>query len=233
LLVQPNFEVLVMHPDSRAVWHLLLCADLVRHDRVSVYALSKESVLRARESELTGPQIQEFLAGHSQKAVPQNVVQSISDWARSYKRTLLQKATLLEVENAEILDEICNSRRFKPFIARRLGPTIALLRLPRTSVWSRDDAWLKLSKEFRAAGYFPEIAEETRVAEKAGKQKKVGDRDPATPNGPGRPRGNGNGSGATTHGAGGSPAGATPSPNGSGETRPRRTWRKRSASAQP
>lgn len=221
LLVQPNFEVLVMHPDSRAVWHLLLSADLVRHDRVSVYALSKASVLRARESGLNGPQIQEFLATHSQKAVPQNVVQSITDWSRSYKRAILQKATLLEVEEAEILDEILGSRRFKPFIARRLSPTTAVLRLPRTTVWTRDDPWQKLSKELRAAGYFPEIEEEQRVAEKP-KSKKTGD--PTAPGSPRRARPPTNGASAN----GTSP----PSPNGTGPngTKPR-TWRKRPSTA--
>jgi hypothetical protein len=224
LLVQPNFEVLVMHPDSRAVWHLLLSADLVRHDRVSVYALSKASVLRARETGLNGPQIQEFLATHSQKAVPQNVVQSITDWSRSYKRAILQKATLLEVEEAEILDEILGSRRFKPFIARRISPTIAVLRLPRTTVWTRDDPWQKLSKELRAAGYFPEIEEEQRVAEKP-KAKKAADRDPTAPGTPRRPRPPTN-STSSTNGTG------APSSNGTGPngTKPR-TWRKRPSTA--
>ena len=75
-----------------------------------------------------------------------------------------------------------------------------------------------------------------RVAEKTAKPKKAGDRDPAPPNGPGRPRGNGksNGSSATTNGTAPSPNGAAPAPTGTGgETRPRRTWRKRPASAQP
>ena len=219
LLVQPNFEVLVMHPDSRAVWHLLLSADLVRHDRVSVYALSKASVLRARESGLNGPQIQEFLASHSQKAVPQNVVQSITDWSRSYKRAILQKATLLEVEDSEILDEILASRRFKPFIARRLTATTAVLRLPRTTVWTRDDPWQKLSKELRAAGYFPDVEEEPRVAEKP-KSKKGGDRDPTSPGAPRRPR----------PPAAGSNGASAPGTNGTGPNGSKpRAWRKRSS----
>jgi hypothetical protein len=216
LLVQPNFEVLVMHPEARAIWHLLLCADLVRHDRVSVYALTKASVLRARESGISGGELQSFLADHSQKAVPQNVSQSITDWSRSYKRARLQKATLLEVEDPEVLDEILSSRRFKPFIARRLNPTAAVLRLPRTSVWARDDPWQKLSKELRAAGYFPELAEELRVAEKG---KGAGDpADPAPPVNGATPRKRANGSG---------PNGTAPATNGSKS----RTWRKRPASA--
>ena len=166
LLVQPNFEILVLAPEARAIWTLLLSADLARHDRVSVYTISKESVLRARTSGLTAAGLQEFLTAHSQKAVPQNVLQCISDWGRGYKRLALQKATLLEVDDAEILDELLASRRLKGFIARRLAPTVALIRLPRTTVWTRDDPWQKLVKELRAAGYFPQLVEDLRPAEK-------------------------------------------------------------------
>ncbi len=164
-LVQPNFEVLVLAPEARALWTLLLAADLTRHDRVSVYTLNKESVLRARASGVGPTELQEFLTGNSQKAVPQNVVQCITDWAHSYKRTLLEKATLLEVENAEVLDELLSSRRLKGFVARRLTPTIALIKLPPTTIWTRDDPWHKLAKELRAAGYFPEIIEEPGAAQ--------------------------------------------------------------------
>jgi len=165
-LVQPNFEILILAPEARALWTVLLCADLARHDRVSVYTLNKESVLRARASGLSPGELQEFLTSHSQKAVPQNVLQCISDWARGYKRTLLEKVTILEVDEAEILDELLSSRRLKGFVARRLTPTVALIKLPRTTVWTRDDPWQKLAKELRTAGYFPEIVEEPGRADK-------------------------------------------------------------------
>ena len=188
-LVQPNFEVLVMAPEARAIWTLLLCADLARHDRVSVYTITKESVLRARAGGLSSTELQDFLTSNSQKAVPQNVLQCISDWARGYKRTVLQKATLLEVEDAEILDELLSSRRLKGFVARRLSPTVALIRLPRTTVWTRDDPWQKLAKELRTAGYFPEILEEAGRVEKPRARRGPTDKDnggpPATGSGDG------------------------------------------------
>lgn len=163
-VVQPNFEVMVMAPEARAIWRLLLCTDLARHDLVSVYRLTKESVLRARAGGLNPEDLQEFLSSNSRKALPQNVRQCINDWARGYKRTLLEKVTLLEVEDAEVLDELLASRRLKGFLARRLTPTVALIKLPRTTAWTRDDPWQKLAKELRAAGYFPEIVEEAEAS---------------------------------------------------------------------
>jgi hypothetical protein len=96
-----------------------------------------------------------------------------------------------------------------------------VLRLPRTTVWTRDDPWQKLSKELRAAGYFPEIEEEQRVAEKP-KSKKTGD--PTAPGSSRRARPPTNGASAN----GTSP----PSPNGTGPNGSKpRTWRKRPSTA--
>ena len=50
LLVQPNYEVLVLHPESGVLWDLVRFANLVRHDRVSVYQITKESIVRAIEA---------------------------------------------------------------------------------------------------------------------------------------------------------------------------------------
>ncbi len=205
LLVQPNFDVLVLAPDGPAIWALLGCADLARHDHVSVYTLTKDSVLRARSSGRAPAQVQQFLSANSQKPVPQNVMQSIADWGGSYKRVMLQKATLVEVDNAEVLDELLSSRRLKGFIARRLTPTVALIRLPRTTVWTRDDPWQKLAKELKGAGYFPQLAEDPRPAEKP-RGRRAASAIPAKDAGP-----NANGTGAAaaapTNGAAPHPAG--------------------------
>ena len=83
LLVQPNYEVLVLHPESSVLWDVMRTADLVRHDRVSVYQISKESVIRAIEAGLTPAFIKQTLNANTGKGLPQNVAHSIDDWART------------------------------------------------------------------------------------------------------------------------------------------------------
>ncbi len=160
LLVQPNFEILVLHPDSRVLWTLLRLSDLVRHDRVSAYAINKESILRAVESGLSPESIIRFLHDNTGKDLPQNVSQSVSDWARLIKYTNVNRVTLIEVEDPSVLDEMVSSRKTKKYIARRLSPTIAIANLPEVGDSARDDPWQRLMKDLRAAGYVPRFQSE-------------------------------------------------------------------------
>lgn len=155
LMVQPNFEVLVLHPESQVIWNLVRSANLVRHDRVSVYALSKDSVGRAIEAGMTPQAIKDFLNANTGKGLPQNVAHSIDDWSRLVKRANIRRATLIEVPDASVLDEMMASRKTKKYVAQRLSPTVAIANLPDVSGSSRDDAWQKLLKELKGAGYSP------------------------------------------------------------------------------
>jgi len=165
LLVQPNFEVLVLEPDSRVVWTLLKIADLVRHDRVSVYGLNKESVAQGVEDGLSPDEIVTFLEKNVGKGLPQNVAHSIHDWARRIKRLDILQATIIEVADASVMEELLASRKTKRFILRRLSPTAALALLPEAGDTSREDPIQKLVKELRAAGYLPKVATEVPVGE--------------------------------------------------------------------
>lgn len=207
ILVQPNFEVLVLKPDSRVLWTLVRVADLVRHDRVSVYNINKESVLRAVECGLPASEIVSFFTTNTNKHLPQNVAQSISDWARLIKHAHIQRATLIEVEDSSILDEMLASRKTRKFILRRLSPTIAVAALPGVGDTARDDPWQRLMKELRTAGYVPRfsselIPEEAAIPREAGNGHR-GDHAPGTngSTGPALAGGAGNGNGESQQGS--------------------------------
>lgn len=194
LLVQPNFEVLVLHPDSRVLWRLLRMSDLVRHDRVSVYALNKESVMRAVEAGMSPEEITGFLNTNTGKALPQNVAHSIADWARMLKRLTIQRVTLIQVDDPSVLDEVLASRKTRRMVLLRLSPTTAIANLPDVAESAREDAWQRLAKELRAAGYVPGLLPEQAGAEgrdSAAKTKPISRRateDGAARQEPGRPR---------------------------------------------
>jgi hypothetical protein len=174
ILVQPNFEVLVLQPDSRVLWTLLRVADLVRHDRVSVYNINKESVLRAVEGGLQAPQIVDFMNTNTGKHLPQNVAQSISDWARLIKHARLHRATLIEVDDPAVLDEMLAGRKTRKYVERRLSPTVAVAALPGVGDTARDDPWQRLMKELRGAGYVPHFSSEI-MADEPNHRKENGD----------------------------------------------------------
>ncbi len=161
ILVQPNFEVLVLQPDSRVLWTLMRVADLVRHDRVSAYTINKESVLRAVEAGMSPDEIVRFLHQNTGKRLPQNVSQSISDWARLIKHAHVRRLTIIEVDDPAVLDELMASRKTRKFLERRISPTVAVAALPEVGESARDDAWERLMKDLRNAGYVPHFSDES------------------------------------------------------------------------
>jgi hypothetical protein len=142
------------------LWDLVRFADLVRHDRVSVYQITKEGVARAIEGGLTPAAIKETLNANTGKGLPQNVEHSIDDWARLVKRANIIRATLIEVDDPSVLDEMAASRKTKRYIEKRLSPTVAIVNLPEVTASGRDDAWQKLLKELKGAGYSAQMVEQ-------------------------------------------------------------------------
>lgn len=163
LLVQPNFEVLVLQPESLPLWNLIRISELVRHDRVSAYLLTKESVLRGVEAGLSAEAIQRFLHSNTDKALPQNVTHTIADWGRSVKRAQIRRATLIEVDDPVVLDELLAARKTRKLVERRLSPTAAIVNLTALTGAARDDPWQKLVKELRGAGYVATYSDESAL----------------------------------------------------------------------
>jgi hypothetical protein len=174
LLIQPNFEVLVLAPESRTVWDLVRIADLVRHDRVSVYVLNKDSVLRGVEEGMSPEAIKHFLETNSGKGLPQNIAHSIDDWSRLAKRIGIGQFTLVEVEDASLLDEMMASRKTRKYITRRLSPTAAIANLSALAEGGREDTLQKLMRELRSAGYFPRIS----ASEESPRKEEIAERPP-------------------------------------------------------
>jgi hypothetical protein len=133
LLVQPNFDVLLFVPQVGAIWKLLKFAEIKKLDRVCIFNVNRESVLRGLETGLTASIMLEWLAEHSTQPLPQNLSTSIQDWSKGFKRVTLERTTLLEVEDPRVLDELLKMKQYAPYFVRRLSPTAAIVKLPETN----------------------------------------------------------------------------------------------------
>ena len=94
---------------------------------VSRLTLTRTSLLRALEGGKNVEHIIHILEEHSQKELPQNVVYSLNDWARSYKGTRLSHVLLLEVSSEAVATQLNNSTKLKASGLRQLGPFIFAL----------------------------------------------------------------------------------------------------------
>ena len=130
LLVQPNFEVLYFAPAPQTLWTLLQFTDASRLDQVAIFSLNRLATLRGLAGGLSPQKVSSFLNERSQQPVPDNVAVNIADWARNFKRVTVSRATLLEVEEAGVLDELEKLAIVKDLMVRRLSPTSAIIELP-------------------------------------------------------------------------------------------------------
>ncbi len=122
LIVQPNFELMLLQPDLSTLYSLLPFAQINQVGIVSRLTLTRNSLLRSLELGRNIEQIVTLLQEHSQKELPQNVVYTLNDWARTYKEVNISQVYLIEVPSESLANEVAASAKLKSFGLRRLGP---------------------------------------------------------------------------------------------------------------
>lgn len=123
LIIQPNFEILVMEPCMPALYTLPRYAVLEQIGRVSRFTLTREALLRGLAGGLALDDILAFLEQRSQKSLPQNIAYTLRDWARQYKEVRVTKVILLDVDDEALAAQLANSSKLAAMGLRRLGPT--------------------------------------------------------------------------------------------------------------
>jgi hypothetical protein len=147
LILQPNFEVLVMSFDTRLVYQLLPTAELLGIGRVSTFRLTQSALLTGLRNGVHLEELLTFLAAHTpQKTLPQNVVYTLKDWAKTYREFRLSEAFLIETPENETADSLRRLLGNLPLELRQIEPGNFLV-LPRTHLTFGD-----LRKRLRKAG---------------------------------------------------------------------------------
>ncbi len=127
LVLQPNFEILLLHPDFPALYSILPFAQVNKIDVVSRLTLTRTSVLRGSESGKNIEQMLHTLEERSQKGMPQNVEYTLRDWVKSFKGAKISQVLLLEVSGEAVADELCTAPKLQSYGFQRLGPTMVMV----------------------------------------------------------------------------------------------------------
>ncbi len=125
LIVQPNFQALLMEPHMPALFWLVRFASMEQIGRVSRFTFTRESLhngLSHQESDATIDEVIEFLERHTQKVLPQNVVYTLRDWARQLRESQQPEnaARVLKFKDESVVDRLLRSHRLKSFRLRRV-----------------------------------------------------------------------------------------------------------------
>ncbi len=124
LVLQPNFELLLLQPDMPTLYSLLPFALVNQVNLVSRLTLTRTSVLRGLEAGVTIEKMLQVLEERCQKEVPQNVAYTLGDWVKLYKDVKISQVLLIEVSSEAIADEIYASTKLKKYNLRKLGSTV-------------------------------------------------------------------------------------------------------------
>ncbi len=122
LIVQPNFELLLLQPDLPTLYSLLPIAQANQVGKVSKLTLTRSSLLRGLATAKSVEQVLRILEEHSQKEIPQNVAYTLRDWGKFYKDATVSQVLLLEVDSESLANEILSMPTLKSLGLRRLGP---------------------------------------------------------------------------------------------------------------
>src|SRR5579859_2436038 len=127
LVVQPNFELLLLQPDFPTLYSLLPFAQINQIGLVSRLTLTRASLLRGLEAGLRVEQIVQALETHSQKELPQNVTYSLNDWAKNYQEARISQVFLFEVSSEAAATRLCSLSKLKAAGIRQIAPCMLIV----------------------------------------------------------------------------------------------------------
>lgn len=129
VIVQPNFQIVVMEPTGEdTLFRLDQMAERLRADRAIEYELTRDSVYRAQRAGLEADAIIAFLESVSTVGVPQNVRRTVEEWGHQHERiTVRQRTPLLHALDEKMLDGLYADSGIAPLLGRRVAPTVALV----------------------------------------------------------------------------------------------------------
>ncbi|GAC1424167.1 MAG: hypothetical protein PVS3B3_24440 [Ktedonobacteraceae bacterium] len=124
LVIQPNFELLLLQPDLSTLYALLSFVQANQLGLVSRLTLTKTSVLRGLQAGKNVEQILHILQEHSQKELPQNVEYTLRDWTKTFKSVNVSQVLLFEVSSEDAGQILAAIPSLQDLGVRQLAPCI-------------------------------------------------------------------------------------------------------------
>ncbi|GCE05131.1 helicase-associated domain-containing protein [Dictyobacter aurantiacus] len=147
LIVQPNYELLLLQPDLPTLYSLLSFTQVKQIQMVSTLLLTQSSVLRALQHGFNAEKMLTTLGELSQKELPQNVVYSLQDWVRQHKQATISQAMLLELSDEETATRLSQHPTLIKMNVRQLTPTVLAIPFDENGNINYQSIQLLLDKE--------------------------------------------------------------------------------------
>lgn len=122
LVVQPNFEVILLSPDMQVLYCILPFVDIQQVERVSSLRLTQTALDNAMRQGQKNDHIIALLGRLAKKGLPQNVEYSLREWARNHLSAQLSQVLLVEVPTESAAQALRRLEGFGDLGARQIAP---------------------------------------------------------------------------------------------------------------
>jgi predicted transcriptional regulator len=153
LVVQPDFEALLLQPSPRRIWALSAFTQPVSLDRVSSYRITRQSIERGLSAGLALVQMTGFLEQHAGEPLPQNVAFEIETWAREFRKVRIRESLLIEPDDRASVATITEDLRGAGLRFELLPGDRLLVLMPDGADW--DQMRRSIEERLRALGQTP------------------------------------------------------------------------------
>jgi hypothetical protein len=129
LLVLPEYSVIISGLNCRIEHETFFSKFLTKNSvdgNAAVYKLDFQSIIRAYNLNITPQKIKKTLQKASDKPLPDNVIRSLDDWQLKIGRVKIHTLTILETDDALLLEEIKHIKGFERIIINELHHAVAI-----------------------------------------------------------------------------------------------------------
>lgn len=98
-----------------------------RTERRTIYQMTRSSLNRALKNGVTPEQIQAFLTRVTNNQIPLRVVERLRAWGTRYGGAKIEQATLLRLQNEQMVSELQQHPEVGPLLGEMIGPTTIVL----------------------------------------------------------------------------------------------------------
>jgi hypothetical protein len=126
--VLPDYTVIVPQSGSRLVHELNFDKYFTKVSstkEASIYRLDFETALRAVNNGGSVADLRKYLSA-SDKPIPQNVTSSLEDWERQSGRIRLRQVTILECDDAALLEEVIRYKGMGELVKEKVSPAVVV-----------------------------------------------------------------------------------------------------------
>jgi hypothetical protein len=126
--VLPDYTIVIPESDDRIrheIFFERFFTKVSATEQAAVYRLDFETAVRATNAGVTLDELREYLSA-SDKPLPENVSRALSDWAYQAGRIRIRQATILECDDAALLEEVIRYKGIGGWVKDRIPAAVAV-----------------------------------------------------------------------------------------------------------